>query len=130
VLIVLEYPLGKGIRMNRPLELPEITGLALTTIGVLIENYVNEGYADPTMYKALRASAELAEHFKARMEIDGAPDAFVESVGELITNLQLTAMECGEVVERIIKENGWEEEGKNWSDPHANCDHDHENGED
>lgn len=116
--------------MNRPLELPDITGLALTTIGVLIESYVNEGYADPTMYKALRASAELAEHFRARMEYDGAPTEFIESVGELIDNLKLTAMECGEVVERIIKDNGWEEEGKNWSDPHANCDHDHEDGED
>lgn len=115
--------------MREPLELEHITGLALTTIGVLIENYVNEGYADPTMYKALRASTELAEHFKARMEVDGASEEFVSGIGDLITNLKLTAMECGEVVERIIEKNGWQEQGKGWSDPHANCDHDHEDGE-
>lgn len=109
---------------NQPLELQDITGLTLTIVGTLIESYVNDGYADPTMYRALRASTELAQHFKARLEIDGlANDELLEEVSALITNLQLTAMECGEVVEKIIEENGWQEQGKNWSDPHANCDH-------
>lgn len=110
--------------MNQPLELEDITGLTMTMVGVLIEQYVKEGYADPTMYRALVATAQLAEQFKARLEYDGRDNAeLLDGVDDLITNLHLTAMECGEVVERIIEENGWQEQGKNWSDPHANCDH-------
>lgn len=113
--------------MNQPLELEEITGLTMTIVGVLIESYVKDGYADPTMYRALRATTELAEQFKARLEYDGKDSTdLMNGVSDLIMNLQLTAMECGEVVERIIEENGWQEQGKDWSDPHANCDHDHD----
>lgn len=111
--------------MREPLQLEDITGLTMTIVGTLIESYVKEGYADPTMFRALKATEQLAEHFKARLEIDGEDNTeLIENVGELITSLKLTAMECGEVVERIIEENGWQEEGKGWSDPHANCDHD------
>jgi hypothetical protein len=113
--------------MSEPLELQDIAGLGLTIVGVLIESYVKEGYADPTMYKALRATAELAEQFQARAKYDDAPSEVIESIGELLTNLQLTAMECGEVVERIIEENGWQEQGKNWSA--SDCDHHHGHGE-
>lgn len=110
--------------MNQPLELEDITGLTLTVVGVLIESYVKDGYADPTMYRALKATEQLAEQFKARLEYEGTDNTdLMNGVDELITNLKLTAMECGEVVERIIEENGWQEEGKGWSDPHANCDH-------
>jgi hypothetical protein len=116
--------------MNQPLELEDITGLTLTVVGVLIESYVRDGYADPTMYRALKATEQLAEQFKARLEYEGTDNTdLMNGVDELITNLKLTAMECGEVVERIIEQNGWQEEGKNWSDPHANCDHDHTDGE-
>lgn len=116
--------------MTEPLELTDITGLTMTVVGVLIESYVKEGYADPTMFRALKATTELAEHFKARLEFDGHDNTdLLEGVGELITNLKLTAMECGEVVERIIEANGWQDEGKNWSDPHANCDHDQDGEE-
>jgi hypothetical protein len=110
--------------MNQPLELEDITGLTLTVVGVLIESYVKDGYADPTMYRALKATEQLAEQFKARLEYEGTDNTdLMDGVDELITNLKLTAMECGEVVERIIEQNGWQEQGKNWSDPHANCDH-------
>jgi hypothetical protein len=116
--------------MNQPLELEDITGLTLTVVGVLIESYVKDGYADPTMYRALKATEQLAEQFKARLEYEGTDNTkLMDGVDELITSLKLTAMECGEVVERIIEQNGWQEEGKNWSDPHANCDHDHTDGE-
>jgi hypothetical protein len=115
--------------MTEPLELENITGLSLTIIGVLIESYVKEGYADPTMYRALKATEELAEQFVARAKYDEAPDDFITATNELLTNIKLTAIECGEVVERIIEANGWQEQGKNWSDPHHDCDHDH-NGED
>ena len=93
--------------MNEPLELEDITGLSLTLIGALIETYVKDGYADPTMFQALTASAKLTEQFKARLEYDGKHDTeALEQVTELLVNLQLTAMECGEVVNRIIEENG------------------------
>ena len=110
--------------METPLELEDITGLTMTIVGTLIESYVREGYADPTMYRALRATEELAEHFQARLKQDGKDNTeLMDGVSDLITNLKLTAMECGEVVERIIEENGWQEDGKDWSKPHANCDH-------
>lgn len=116
--------------MREPLDLENITGLTMTIVGTLIESYVQEGYADPTMYRALRATTELAEHFKARLEYDGVDNTeLMNGVADLITNLKLTAMECGEVVERIIEANGWQDEGKDWSSPHANCDHDHTDGE-
>lgn len=112
--------------MNEPLELEDITGLTMTVVGVLIEQYVKEGYADPTMYRALKATAELAEQFKARLEYDGKDNAeLMNGVDDLITNLHLTAMECGEVVERIIHDNGWQDQAEGWSDPHRNCDHNH-----
>lgn len=116
--------------MNQPLELEDITGLTLTVVGTLIEKYVKEGYADPTMYRALRASAELAEQFKARLEYDGRQDTeLTTGVAELITSLKLTAMECGEVVERLIEENGWQEQANGWSGSHHDCDHDNGEGE-
>lgn len=110
--------------MSEPLELENIAGISLTIIGVLIESYVKEGYADPTMYKALKATEELAVQFIERAKYDGADPDTIENIGELLTNLQLTAMECGEVVERIIAENGWQEESKGWSEMnhHPNCD--------
>jgi hypothetical protein len=114
--------------MNEPLEMENITGLSLTIIGVLIESYVKEGYADPTMYRALKATEELAEQFMARAKYENAPDEFINATGELLTNIKLTAIECGEVVERIIEANGWQEQGKDWSNPHHghDCDQDGE----
>lgn len=90
--------------MSEPLALEDITGLSLTIIGVLVEDYIKQGYADPTMYRALRAASELAEQYKARVEYDNGSDELIEAVGELVVNLQVTAMECGEVVNRIIEE--------------------------
>jgi len=117
----------KGVLMREPMELEDITGLTMTVVGVLIESYVQEGYADPTMYRALRAVEELAEHFKARLEFDDKGNTeLIEGVSDLITSLKLTAIECGEVVDTIIEKNGWQEQTKNWSDPHANCDHESE----
>ena len=93
--------------MNQPLELEDIAGLSLTMLGVLIEQYVSQGYADPTMYRALQASASLTEQLKARLEYNGATNTeLLDGVTELIVNLRLTAMECGEVVNRIIDEHG------------------------
>jgi hypothetical protein len=101
--------------MNEPLALEDITGLTLTTIGVLIESYIKEGYADPNMYHALKASAELAEQFKARLEYDGVSNTdLLEGVTGLLINLQVTAIECGEVVNRIIDEHGLPVSKESW----------------
>lgn len=102
--------------MNQPLELEDITGLSLTLIGALIETYVKDGYADPTMFQALTASAKLAEQFRERLVYDGNHDTeALEQVTDLLVNLQLTAMECGEVVNRVIEENGLPVSKDSWT---------------
>ena len=103
-----------------PLEIEDIAGLSLSITGTLIESFVKNGFADPSMYKALRASAELAEHFRARAIADGKSEALVKACGELMDSLMVTAMECGEVVEKIIEENGWQEQMHDWDK--ATCD--------
>lgn len=108
--------------------LEDITGLSLTLTGVLLEKYVGNGYADPTMYRALRATAELAERFHETMEADEAPAEVLSEIRDLITNLQLTAMEAGEVVNKLIDESGLPVDKETWHLP--DCDHDHEEHED
>lgn len=102
--------------MNEPLELEDIAGLGLTIVGVLIESYVKEGYADPTMYRALKASAELAEQLRDRAVANGLPSDYLEGVSDLITNIELTAIECGEVVNSIIEENNFPIDKRDWSE--------------
>jgi hypothetical protein len=115
--------------METPLALEDITGLALTTLGVLVESYVKEGYADPTMYRALKASTALAEQFRARLEYDGESNTeLLDGVTQLLVDLEVTAMECGEVVNRIIEEHGLPVDKETWS--RTDCDHtDGEDGE-
>lgn len=116
--------------METPLALEDITGLALTTLGVLVESYVKEGYADPTMYRALKASTALAEQFRARLEYDGESNTeLLDGVTQLLVDLEVTAMECGEVVNRIIEEHGLPVDKNTWE--RTDCDHtDGEDGED
>lgn len=107
--------------------LEDITGLSLTLTGVLLEKYVDAGYADPTMYRALRATAELAERFRETMEADEAPTEVVDEISSLITNLQLTAMEAGELVNKLIDENNLPIDKATWHLPNHDCDeHEHE----
>lgn len=102
--------------METPLALEDIAGMTLTTLGVLVEQYVQEGYADPTMYRALEVSAKLAEQLKARLEYDGVTDTdLLEQVTDLMVNLQVTAIECGEVVNRIIDEHGLPVSKDDWT---------------
>jgi hypothetical protein len=113
--------------MTEPLQLEDITGLTLTTLGVLIEQYVKSGYSDPTMYRALRAGAELAEQFKARLEYDGVSNTeLLDGVSQLIVDLQVTAMECGEVVNRIIEEHGLPVSKDDWTLTDGENDGEHE----
>ena len=115
--------------MNQPLELEDITGLALTTLGVLVEAYVKEGYADPTMYRALEVSANLTEQFRARLEYDCESNTeLLDGVEQLLVDLRVTAMECGEIVNRIIEEHGLPVDKDTWEA--TDCDHtDGEDGE-
>jgi|LakMenEpi03Aug12_release.lakeMendotaPanAssembly.Ray.scaffolds.fasta_scaffold488227_3 hypothetical protein len=112
--------------MNQPLELEDIVGISLSITGTLVESYIKNGYADPLMYRALRASAELATHFAERVKMSGDNAELLEGVTQLIADLQLTAMECGEVVNRIIDEHDLPVDKNSWSSP--SCDHEH--GED
>lgn len=101
--------------MNEPLALEDIAGISLTMIGVLVEQYVKDGYADPTMYRALRAASEIAQQYKARIEYDNGDSELVEAIGELVTSLQVTAIECGEVVNKIIEDNNFPIDKSEWS---------------
>jgi hypothetical protein len=108
--------------METPLALEDITGLALTTLGVLVEQYVKEGYADPIMYRALEVSASLTEQFRARLEYDGESNTeLLDGVTQLLVDLRVTAMECGEVVNRIIEEHGLPVDKDTWN--RTDCDH-------
>jgi len=42
------------------LEAHDIAGIALATLGVMIEEYCQEGYCDPTMYRAVALAEILA----------------------------------------------------------------------
>lgn len=108
--------------MREPLQIQDIAGLSLTITGTLIEQYVKKGYADPAMYKALRACAELTEHFLERVIREGSDSELIEGVSELLTSLKITAMECGEVVNRIIEEHDLPV-GSDWSEPCSHHDH-------
>jgi hypothetical protein len=102
--------------METPLALEDITGLSLTLIGTLIESYIREGYGDPTMFQALNATAKLTEQFKARLEYDGEHGAeALEQVTDLLVNLQVTAIECGEIVNRLIEEHGLPVSKDDWT---------------
>jgi hypothetical protein len=116
-------------KMNEPLELEDIAGMSLSITGTLVESYIKNGYADPLMYKALRASAELATHFAERVRINGGDTELLEGVTQLIADLRLTAMECGEVVNSIIDEHGLPVDKNSWSQVTTDCDCGEEHGE-
>jgi hypothetical protein len=66
-----------------------IAGMALSIIGVLVENYCEEGYCDPTMYKAL----EVAETLAKKLGEQG-----------LAERLATAKMYAGETVNKMIDE--------------------------
>jgi hypothetical protein len=86
------------------MRIEDVAGLSMTITGVLIESYVKEGYADPTMYKALKAVTELAERFVELLREQGDHELAEDVIEGLVTGLQLTTMEAGEVIGRIIDE--------------------------
>lgn len=82
------------------LDTHEIAGIALATLGVLIENYCEEGYCDPTMYRALALAEKLAGKLGER---------------ELATRLATTKMFAGEVVNDLIDEHRMGIDKRSWA---------------
>jgi len=65
----------------------DIAGMALAMVGVLIENYCEEGYCDPTMFKAVALAELLAKKLGER---------------ELAERLSTAKMFAGETVNEMI----------------------------
>lgn len=86
----------------------DIAGASITLLGVLIEKYLKDGYCDPIMLNALEGAADLANHFQREVtdnfEAHQNQD-LVNGVNDLLTNLQVTIIEAGEVMNQIIREN-------------------------
>lgn len=91
---------------KQDLDLTEIAGFAIQLVGQMGELYLKAGHADPVIYNALKMAGELADQYKRIAEQDNAPEAVLNSIGELANDIYLTAMEAGEIVRRIIEENG------------------------
>lgn len=78
----------------------EIAGMALATIGVLVEDYCEQGYCDPTMYKALALAEKLARKLNEP---------------ELAIRLATAKMFAGETVNEIIEHNNLDVDKGAWS---------------
>lgn len=94
--------------MSERMNVVDVAGASITLMGVLLETYIRDGYCDPMMLKALKASAELADSFRQEV-VDNfehhQDQELVDGVTELLTSLQVTIIEAGEVMNRIIEEN-------------------------
>ena len=91
---------------KQDLELTEIAGLAIQLVGQMGELYLRAGHADPVIYNALKMAGDLADQYKRCAEEEKAPEEVIDRIGELANEIYLTAMETGEIVRRIIEENG------------------------
>ena len=69
----------------------ELTLLSLAIIGGLVDNYVEEGYCDPAMYKAVK----LAERIALKMELPEVAEKFA-----------FLKIQAGILVEEIIEREG------------------------
>lgn len=123
--------------MDERLNVVDVAGASLTLIGALVERYIKDGYCDPMMMNALRGASELAEHFKQEVaeNFEHHQDQdLLDGVTELLVNLQVTIIEAGEVMNRIIedndlpvKKNSFEldtDHPKFKEADHTDCDHD------
>jgi hypothetical protein len=80
----------------------DIAGATLTLVGVLVERYLDNGYCDPGLYKALQASKLLAGRL-AELAHEHEDTHTEEQARELITNFDLTIIEAGEMMNEIIE---------------------------
>lgn len=81
----------------------DVAGASLVMLGVLVENYLQKGYCDPTMYKALGVAREFAERLAQIAEEDDNTGV-AEQARQLATSFELTRIEAGEVMNQIIEE--------------------------
>jgi hypothetical protein len=81
----------------------DVAGATLVMVGVLVEQYIKDGYCDPIMYKALNTAKLLAGRL-ANLAIENEDTGTAEQAIDLVTSFQLTLMEAGEVMNRIIEE--------------------------
>jgi hypothetical protein len=72
----------------------------LAMLGGLIENYVEEGYADPVMYKTLTNAIKIAKKL---------------GITELADRFATLQMEAGEAIENILAKQGVEMSSEEWS---------------
>ena len=94
--------------MDERMSVVDVAGASITLVGMLVESYIKDGYCDPMMLKALKAATELAEDFRQGVieNFEHHQDQeLVDGVTELLTGLQVTIIEAGEVMNRIIEEN-------------------------
>ena len=94
--------------MDERLNVVDVAGASLTLIGALVERYIKDGYCDPMMMNALKGATELASHFQQEIteNFEHHQDQdLVDGATELLVNLQVTIIEAGEVMNRIIEEN-------------------------
>lgn len=70
------------------LDAEDIAGIALATLGVMVEEYCQEGYCDPTMYRAVALAEILARKL---------------GVEKLESKLGVIKMFAGETVNEMIE---------------------------
>ena len=123
--------------MDERMNVLDIAGASITLLGVLVEKYLKDGYCDPMMLHALEGATELASQFKREVvenyDKHGDQD-LVDGVTELLTSLQVTIIEAGEVMNRIIEEHNLpvkpntyevDTDHPNYNpDDHTDCNHD------
>jgi hypothetical protein len=93
--------------MDEGMSVVDVAGASLTLLGAVVERYIKEGYCDPVMRKALISAEELAKYFQASVMENyehHQDDDLVKGVNDLVTNLQVTIMEAGEVMNSIIRD--------------------------
>jgi hypothetical protein len=73
----------------------QIAGIALTSIGVLVESYCEQGYADPMMYRSLELACMLARKFGNE---------------ELTTHLESVKIHAGLTIDNLIEQHNLTEE--------------------
>jgi hypothetical protein len=78
----------------------EMLLLTLAIIGGLVDSYVEDGYCDPMMYKAVK----LAERIAQKLEMP-----------EVIEKFTFLKIQAGLVVEEIIEREGMDIKREDWS---------------
>jgi hypothetical protein len=69
----------------------ELLLLSLAVIGGMVENYIEEGYCDPVMYKSISVAEKIANKI---------------GVQELADRFTTLKMEAGEAIHNVAKQQG------------------------